>query len=226
VTHFVNGAIEFHVPVTVHNSGYLSVEGVFVAVNVSDRGGERIIAGKSPTFGVSPQSSVGVNITLTANLKSVPNDQMLELLTSDQNLTLSAILKASLPPLVDLSGTIAGHLPWGALMKNLTVGPPTFSPVNSTFSKIVWPFGFVDSNQYFHLSANVTGMVSDSGGRFLGRLVSTPVDVRRGSAFRGTLSLIVPILDLPAPGGEPLKALLVVSDNALFTAEIEVTLPG
>jgi hypothetical protein len=182
---FSSGSMLLHIPVVIHDGGLLRMSGVRIAVNISDDSGDQLITGSSGAFDVAPNSVQRVNLTLTADMRALPNSKVYGLLTQDQNLKLEASLVASEQPLVSVYGAVAGTLPWGAVMGNLTFGRGTVTPINSTYSQVVWPCSFTNRNQYFRLVANASGSVTDKSGSVVGRILPVSLVVIRGT-FRST----------------------------------------
>ena len=214
------------IPVEIHNGGLLAIRDAAVGVRISDSSDHQLIVGAGGGFVIAPGSTQEVNVMLTADLRSVPQDEVKSLLTKDQKLALDSTLRASLPPLADVKGTAKGTLPWGALIENLTFGPGTVTPFNSTYSKVSWPLSFSNRNQYFHLVADLKGTVSDQAGNFVGRIASSSIVVMRGTAFTGSLTAFVKSWALRPTGQQQnrFEVALDIQQIELFQAEISVVL--
>jgi hypothetical protein len=207
---FSNGAMQLQVPIEIHNGGHLEIQGVEIALNVSDSAGHQLISGSSGSFNVAPQSVRSLNMTLTADMKALPQSEVNSLLTQDQHLQLRASLTASEQPLVSVNGVVAGTLPWGAILGNLTFGTSEVTPINSTYSQVVWHGTFSNRNQYFRLVANMTGDLKDASGSVVGRLVPVSLTVKRGTSFNGQLTALV------------LNSALGPLSSGHFTAELDI----
>lgn len=221
---FSNGAVQLHVPVEVHDGGYLGIQGVYVAVNLSDSEGHNLIMGSTGRFDVAPQSTRRVNLTLSGTLMGTPQSELNGLLTQDQSLRLHAILEATEQPLAVADGTVNGTLPWGAMLGNLTFTKGTVTPFNSTCSRVTWGVTFTNRNQYFRLIANVSGDVKDPSGAVVGQVAPDSVVVSRGSGFSGQFSALVLNSALQSAGSAPLMVELNVRQTDLFHAQIPVVL--
>jgi hypothetical protein len=220
VTTFTGNSTELYVPVAIHNGGYFAVNGVTIDLSILDSAGTRLITGENLPFDVSPHSTQKVNMSLAADLSSVPQGDLASLLTESQNLTLDASLSASIPFLLGASGTLNGTLPWGGLVEGLAFGSVTVSPFNSTYSVVSWPFSFHEDNQYFRLTANVTGTVTDPAGNVVGAITPFSVDVHRGNAYSGTLTAVVQDSALGSGGSVPLTVTLVMQDGSIFQVQL------
>jgi hypothetical protein len=221
---FSNGSMQLHLPVEIHNGGLISIEGAAISVMVFDNLGHQLISGSSGSFGVPPGATEHVNVTLTADMRDLPQSEMERLLTQDQILTFSASLRASVPTLVSVSGSATGSLPWRALMKNLTFGGGVIAPFNSTFSQVSWPFSFSNTNQYFRFYANVSGIMTDQSGRTVGLITPRLLEVSRGTTGTGNLTALVEVGALQAGSQHELTVHLVVQESRLFQTEISVKL--
>jgi hypothetical protein len=218
---FSSGSMQLHIPVIVHDGGLLGMRGLRIAVNISDDSGDQLITGSSGPFDVAPNSVQRVNLTLTADMRALPNSEVYNLLTQDQNLHLEASLVASEQPLVSVHGAVAGTLPWGAVMDNLTFGGGTVTQINSTYSQVAWPYSFANRNQYFRLVANATGSVTDRSGIVVGRILPASLVVIRGASFDGRLTAVVANSALQS--SDSLTLVLEVQQSNLFQTQISVT---
>jgi hypothetical protein len=224
VGEFSSGAMQLHIPIQVHNGGSLAIQGVDVAVNVSDGAGHRLISGTSGVFDVPPGSIQRVNLTMTADMSALPQSELNGLLTHDESLHLQASLEASEPPLVNVHGIANGTLPWEAIMSNLTFSKGTVAPINSTYSQVVWQYSFTNRNQYFRLVADLTGVIKDQAGQVVGQVMPSSLEVKRGSSFNSQLTAVVADSALQPSGSSSLTLALQIHQTNLFQTQISVML--
>jgi HAMP domain-containing protein len=222
VSDFANGTVQIHVPVEIHNDGFLAIRNVAVSVAISDNSNHRLLAGTSGNFDVPPKSIAHQNVTLAPNLGSVPVAEMRSLLIQDQTLKPSAA-GASIPNLIGVSGTVNGSLPWGAMMENMAFSRGVVTPYNSTWSQVSFPYTFRNDNQYFRLLANGTGVVKDQAGNVVGFAPLFGLEVRRGTAFNGAMTTLVKNSALQGAGGQTFEVDIALQGPIYsFLSEIQV----
>lgn len=224
VGQFESGSMQLHIPVQISNGGYLAIQGAYVSVNIYDNAGHELINGFTGVFDVPAKSTKLVNLTLTADLRGLPQVEMVGLLTQTQTLQLNATLGASEQPLVSVHGTAAGTLPWGAIVAGMTVEKGAVSVYNSTYSRVVMNYSFSNTNQYFRLVANVSGVVKDQGGNVVGGVMPSSLVVKRGASFGGQLIALVRDSALQTATSHPLSCELTLSQTNLFETQVQVAI--
>ena len=119
------------IPVQLNNGGFLPVnsltlQAVVLLQNVT------LTQSISGPYDVQPKESKTVPLSIAFDLTTISPDTLKRLAFNDTSLTLQISDSMSLYPLAAVHITAQTLYPWGALIKNLRVGIPSFSLINLT----------------------------------------------------------------------------------------------
>jgi hypothetical protein len=187
------GVTDIVAPISLANHGYLSFSNVAVDVSVKDASGLQILAGAIGPFTVAPGQTEKVNATLVLDTARLSSAALQSLATSNQNLTVSASLGASLPPFVGVSGSVTAQVEWKAPISSLNIGQPTFTQYNSTTLEAAVPVSFENQNSFFTITGDGQISVLNSTGEQVGS-GTVSLDVAPNTQFSQSVDLF---LDIP-----------------------------
>ena len=203
------------IPVQIGDRGYFDFSNISVDVVVKDAAGAQLIAGTLGPFTVDPGQTLRTTASLAFEMSNLSSAALQSLLTTPQNLTVTAALAASVPPFVGVSGTVSAQLKWGAPVSGLTVGEPTFSQHNSTALEASVPVKFSDDNAYLAVTGDGTVSVLNSTGQKIGSgLVS--IEAAPGGQFDQGVPLYI---DIPA---SQVRSLLTQDQTLSYTAVVTI----
>ncbi len=206
---------EITVPISIRNQGPLSFENLSVAVSVQDKSGANLFTGSGGPVSITPGSTESLTVSVPFDLGKIPQAELSELATTNQELLIKATLEGALPPLASLVGSISTTLPWGALIENFSIGSESIMPLNLTYAQVTVPLSFTNNNSYVPISGTGAIRILDHRGTQVGSgtlNVSAPVD----STFHGDANLV---MALPSNA----TSLLFIDENLTYNAIMQFT---
>jgi hypothetical protein len=176
------------VPVSLRNPGPLSLNDINVSVLVLNTNGSKLFTGGGGPVSLPAGSSGNLPITVNFNLGQLPESELRSLAMTNQNLTLSTGIGASVSSLTNFAGVFDTVYQWKAPVSNLKLGLVSVIAYNKTYAKFNAPLSFEDQSQTFAVTGSAVGTILDQSGSAVGTVSELKLDVSPSSSFSGQVS--------------------------------------
>ncbi|MBC7113633.1 MAG: hypothetical protein H5T34_06450 [Candidatus Methanomethyliales bacterium] len=184
-----DGVLEVSIPVTISNKGVLTLSDIFVTLTMKTSDGTPLLEVSSNRLTLPPGGSGTLQVRATMNASMVDPELMMLIMTEDQEFPITASLKGSVQPFLNVIVSANDTLKWGAPYKNLQIQEPTFEVYDVTHILIHVPISFKNNSTMFPVSGTGSILVVDEEeGREVG-YGQAYIDARPGTEYRGTIDL-------------------------------------
>ena len=187
-------AVAATVPVSFQNqNSFLTLSGTANIVLLDSRGNQ--VAQGLLDVNASPHGSFHQTADLVVD---IPASQAQSLLLNDTTLNYTAQLSGSFDSFT-LSISQGLSVAWGAPVKGLSIGSPTATAYNSTYSRFSAPISFIDNSAFLGITGTITGSVTDSSQGQAGSVTPLSLSVDPGQTFSSTLSGFIRVASASQP---------------------------
>ncbi|MDD1775963.1 MAG: hypothetical protein LUP94_01255 [Candidatus Methanomethylicus sp.] len=104
------------------------------------------------------------------------------------------VFNLALPPV-----NASFEIPWGATFKDCQIGEPTIIPINSSHSRLSFPFVFLNENRFITVNGTATASLL-FGNTTIAASAMMPIFASSGSNFSSVANLVVPNIMLELSG--------------------------
>jgi len=180
--------LEVSIPVSLSNKGVLALSDIFVTLTLKTSNGTPLLEVSSNRLTLPPGGSGTLYVRATINASAISPEIMMSIMTEDQEFPVTASLKGSVQPFLNVAVSANDTLKWGAPYKNLQMQEPTFEAYNATHLLIHIPVSFKNNSTLFSVSGGGSVKVVDEYGREVG-YGWTYIDAKPGREYSGTIDL-------------------------------------
>jgi LEA14-like dessication related protein len=181
------------VPISISNPGPFEISGVNLRVSIEAKDNVQLLSGSvGPINLPAGAKDTKATVTFTVNASKIPKDTLERLISSSENLTISAEFYTDMPPLVRASANVKGSFLWEPPVYNLKISEPSITPHNATSLKVDIQVSFDNLSDLIPISGIGSITVLDSKDNRVGS-GSVAIDASTKSSFNRTLSMFVGI---------------------------------
>lgn len=186
---FTESEVRIDIPLSLSNPGPMPISDVSLMLSVKDGSDTTILSGSGGPFTVSAGRTEHLTFPLTLPLSDTSRPILSRLLTSSENLTVTATLLAYVPPLAKLTGRAFTDFPWGALVDNLQISTPSVAIYNSSHLLVTVPMSFENHSPFIDVDTVLEAEIINATTGLSAGAGSLHVQAARNSAFSQDLIL-------------------------------------
>ena len=185
---FTESDVKIDIPLSISNPGPLPISDVSLMLSVKDVSDTTIVSGSGGPFRVLAGQTEHLAFPLILPLSDTPRAILSRLMTSSENLTVTATLQAYVAPLAKLTGRVSTDFPWGAPVDDLHISAPSVAIYNSSHLLVTVPVSFENHSPFVDVDTVLEAETINATGHSAG-VGSLDIQATRNSAFSQDLSL-------------------------------------
>lgn len=142
-----------------------------------------------PAMEIPGGESRAIPLNLSFLAGSLPQSELLRLITSNDTITFRASFGGSLPPLLGASGHVEASVPWLPPISNLRIATTNFTQVDESTISAVLVISFDNLSDFIPVIGKLDATVSDPFGGIYN--ITLFLDVEPKSSFEGAFPITV-----------------------------------
>jgi len=150
-----NEVLTMSLPFYIDNGGFYDVSDLNVTTNISNHDGTLISNSTTLVPLISRGSRVDKAHNISIRMNEMISKDLTSLLFEDSDFDIDMFLTLKYAHAIPLQLSSNMTLPWGAPLANLSIGEPSFIPINLTHFRVVTPISF-ENHSFFALNGAIT----------------------------------------------------------------------
>lgn len=149
-----------------------------------------------PPMDIPGGESMVIPLNLSFQAGSLPQSELLRLITSNDTITFRASFSGGLPPLLGASGHVEASVPWLPPISNLRIATTNFTQVDESTISAILVVSFENLSDFLPVIGKIDATVADPFGGIYD--ITLSLDVEPKSSFEGSfpITIVPPALSL------------------------------